>query len=59
MRKGRKMKYEALFTIEISVGSELVANHKIKAHNVVDVVEKLAEMYLSDHEGILKMNKGE
>lgn len=42
------MKYEALFTIEISVGSELVANHKIKAH---DVVEKLAEKYLSDHEG--------
>lgn len=45
------MKYEALFTIEISVGSELVANHKIKAHNVIDVVEKLAEKYLSDHEG--------
>ena len=53
------MKYEALFTVEISVGSELVANHKIKAHNVTDVVEKLAEKYLSDHEGILKMNKGE
>ncbi|AJH70565.1 hypothetical protein BCJMU51_3010 [Bacillus cereus] len=45
------MKYEALFTVEISVGSERVANHKIKAHNVTDVIEKLAEKYSSDHEG--------
>lgn len=46
-----KMKYEALFTVEISVGSERVANHKIKAHNITDVIEKLAEKYSSDHEG--------
>ncbi|PFV68675.1 hypothetical protein COL05_29580 [Bacillus sp. AFS059628] len=45
------MKYEALFTVEISVGSERVANHKIKAHDVIGVVEKLAEKYLSNHEG--------
>ncbi|MHB0802942.1 hypothetical protein PVK73_26280 [Bacillus thuringiensis] len=45
------MKYEALFTVEISVGSERVVNHKIKAHDVIGVVEKLAEKYLSDHEG--------
>lgn len=52
MRKGqKKMKYEALFTVEISVGSERVANHKIKAHNITDVIEKLAEKYSSDHEG--------
>ncbi|PFJ10596.1 hypothetical protein COD67_07900 [Bacillus cereus] len=45
------MKYESLFIVEISVGSERVTRHEIKAHDVIDVVEKLAQKYLSNCEG--------
>ncbi|MDM5152806.1 hypothetical protein QUF88_02335 [Bacillus sp. DX1.1] len=45
------MKYEEVFTVEISVGSARVARHELKAHDVIDVVEKLSQKYLSNHEG--------
>ncbi|ABS22018.1 hypothetical protein ACRS6Y_12600 [Bacillus cytotoxicus] len=42
------MKHEEVFKIEISVGSELVAKHEMKAYDVIDVIEKLAHTYLDN-----------
>lgn len=40
------MKYEAVYTVEISVGTELVVNHNIKAHDIEEVIRKLSKKYL-------------
>lgn len=44
------MKYEAVYTVEISVGTELVIGQQIKAHDVVEVIEKLANQYANKYE---------
>lgn len=44
------MKYESIFTVEISVRNELVVKQQIKAHNVADVINKLANKYADGNE---------
>ncbi len=39
------MRREETFTIDISVGSERVATHKIKAHDAQEAIGKLVNQY--------------
>ncbi|MDZ5609163.1 hypothetical protein U2I54_19380 [Bacillus pseudomycoides] len=47
------MKYEAIYTVEVSVGSELVAKHDIKAHGIEEVIRELSKKYSDRDENLV------
>lgn len=47
------MKYEAIYTVEVSVGSEVVAKHDIKAHNIEEVIREISKKYSDRDENLL------
>ncbi|MBC6972787.1 hypothetical protein H9I32_10420 [Bacillus sp. Xin] len=47
------MKYEAIYTVVVSVGSEIVAKHDIKAHDIKEVIGNLSKKYLDKDKNVL------
>ncbi|WJE54401.1 hypothetical protein QRE66_09290 [Bacillus cereus] len=47
------MKYEAIYTVVVSVGSELVVKQDIRAHDIEEVIGKLSKKYLDKDKNVL------